>query len=246
VIGVKDVNAQRKPSIDPCKIGQQAAATGFWKWAANAHVRVYIRSADFDPEQLPYLVTALNNWNSASEQTESGVKFDYQGNTLLQRECDNCLTILRDAVFNKVTRHPTELRAYSASGNQIITSAAILVDPVLTNPRVLLNALVHELGHNLGLLDCYTCKRNSTVMNQFEAVNVPNDMEKPTSCDIAQVREAYKGLKDVASVPPSGGKLVPVDEGEEPIDDDTPIVIPTSTKRLSGSSPVPKPVARPE
>jgi len=246
VMGVRDFNAQSKTSLDSCRIGRQAPATGFWMWAAGAHVQVYVRSADFDPEQLPYLLTALHNWNSASEQTGSGVKFEYQGNTVQQRSCENCLTIMRDRVFDKTTRHATELSAYSARDNQIITSASIIIDPVLTNPKALLNALVHELGHNLGLLDCYTCKRKSTVMNQFEAVNVPNDMEKPTSCDIAQVKEAYKELKELVRASPSGRESMPVDEGEEPVDDDTPIVIPTSTKRLAGSSPILKPVSRPE
>lgn len=243
---VKDVIAQSKASLAPCRIGHQAPAIGFWTWAPNARVQVYVRSADFDPEQLPYLLTALRNWNSASEETGSGVKFEYQGNTVQQRSCENCLTILRDRVFDKTMRHATELKAYSARDNQIITNATIVVDPVLTNPRALLNALVHELGHNLGLLDCYTCKRKSTVMNQFEAVNVPNDMEKPTSCDIAQVKEAYEELKELVRVSPSSRKPMPVDEGEEPVDDDTPIVIPTSTKRLAGSSPILKPVSRPE
>jgi hypothetical protein len=234
VLGVKAVNAQSRNSLTPCKIGHEAPATGFWTWASNARVQVYIRSADFDPEQLPYLLTALSNWNSVSEETGSGVKFEYQGNTVQQRSCENCLTILRDRVFDKTKRHATEIRAYSARDNQIITYATIVVDPVLTNPRALLNALVHELGHNLGLLDCYTCKRKSTVMNQFEAVNVPNDMEKPTSCDIAQVKQAYKELRVLVRASPPDRGSMPEDEGEEPVEDDTPVVIPTPVKRPAG------------
>ena len=245
VMGVKGVNAQSTTSLAPCRIGHQAPATGFWTWAPNARVQVYVRSDDFDPEQLPYLLTALRNWNSASEETGSGVKFEYQGNTVQQRACENCLTILRDRVFDKTKRHATELRAFSAKDNQIITSATIIVDPVLTNPRALLNAMVHELGHNLGLLDCYSCKQKSTVMNQFEAVNVPNDMERPTSCDIAQVRQAYKELKLLVRASPPERKSMPDDEGEEPVDDDTPVVIPTPAKR-SGGSLIVKPFSRPE
>lgn len=233
-MGVKDLSAQSIPSLAPCKVGQQAPATGFWTWAPNARVQVYVRSADFDPEQLPFLLTALGNWNSASEETGSGVRFEYQGNTVRQRSCENCLTILRGRVFDKTMRHATEIKAYSARDNQIITSAAIVVDPVLTNPRALLNALVHELGHNLGLLDCYTCKRKSTVMNQFEAVNVSNDMERPTSCDIAQVRQTYKELKLLVRASPPDRKSTPADEGEEPVEDDTPVVMPTPVKRSAG------------
>ncbi len=213
-------------------------------WAPNARVQVYVRSTDFDSEQLSYLLTALQKWNRASEQTGSGVKFEFKGNTAQQRSCENCLTILRDRVFDKTKRHATELSAYSARDNRIITWASIIVDPVLTNPKALLNAMVHELGHNLGLLDCYTCKRKSTVMNQFDALNVSNDMEAPTSCDVAQVRQAYKDLKVRNSA--LVRKLMPEDEGEEPVEDDTPIVVPTRTVPLADASSVIKPPSRPD
>jgi hypothetical protein len=45
-------------------------------------------------------------------------------------------------------------------------------------------------------------------------------MEGPTSLDIAQVRQAYNELS-VRSL-----SVVSVDEGEEPIDDDMPLVVP--------------------
>ena len=246
VVGTREAGAQSKDSIDPCRIGHQAAATGFWTWAAHARVQVYIRSADFEPEQVTYLLTALKNWNDASEQTASGVRFEYQGNTEQRRACENCLTILRDRVFDKVSRHPMELSAYSAADNQIITTATIFVDPVLTNPRALLNALVHELGHNLGLLDCYTCKRKSTVMTQFEALNESNDMEKPTACDMAQVKRRYKELKEIVRESAASRKPIVVDEGEEPVDDDTPVVVPVSSRRLTGGAATLKPASRPE
>jgi len=106
-----------------------------------------------------------------------------------------------------------------------MTYASIVVDPMLTNPKALTNAIAHELGHNLGLLDCFTCKQKSTVMNQFKVVNVSNDMEGPTACDIAQVRVAYKELALRVRPSPQPGPLLQ-DEGEEPIDDDTQIIVP--------------------
>ena len=223
-LGVRDANTQTATLVAPCRIGQQAPAIGFWTWAANAHVKVYVVSTDFKPQEIPYLLKALENWNSASELSGSGVKFEYAGDTRQQLSCENCLTILRGPVFDKSKRHATELKAFSARRDQIISYASITIDPGLTNPKALLDAVAHELGHNLGLLDCYTCKKKSTLMNQFKAMNVPNDMAVPTACDIAQVREAYKELKvRVRSSPPNRNLI---DEGEEPVDDDTPIVIP--------------------
>ena len=72
-----------------------------------------------------------------------------------------------------------------------MTWAQIVVDPRLTNPKALTNAVAHELGHNFGLLDCYTCKFKTTVMNQFKVVNEPNDMEGPTTCDIAKLKPHF-------------------------------------------------------
>lgn len=207
----------------PCQVGQQAPAIGFWTWAANTRVKVYIVLTDFKSEELPYILKVLENWNSASEVTGSGVKFEYQGSANEQFSCENCLTIMRGPVFDKTGRHVTELRAFSVRHDQIISYTAIVIDPKLTNLKALANAVAHELGHSLGLLDCYTCQKKSTLMNQFKAMNVPNDMAKPTSCDIAQVREAYKELK--VRVRPSPPNRNLIDEGEEPEDDDTPIVI---------------------
>ena len=135
---------------------------------------------------------------------------------------------MRGSVFDKTKRHVTELRAVSLHRDQIINYAAIVVDFKLTNPKALGDALAHEIGHNFGLFDCYTCREKSTVMNQFKAVNVPNDMATPTPCDIAQVREAYKELR--VHVRPSPTNRGQIDEGEEPVDDDTPIVVPKPDK----------------
>jgi hypothetical protein len=222
--GPGEANTQSASKADPCEVGQQAPAIGFWTWAANSRVKVYIRSSDFTPAQFPYLVSAVKGWNSVLEQTGSGVKFEYQGNTDTELSCEGCLTIMRGPVFDKTRRHVTELKAYSAQRNQIITYAIIIVDAVLTDPRALEDALTHEFGHNLGLLDCYTCKSKSTVMNQFKVVNKPKEIDGPTRCDIAQVKQAYQELK--VRIRPSPANRNLIDEGEEPVDDDTPIVIP--------------------
>ena len=220
-LGLRDVNTQTATGITQCRVGQQAAAIGFWTWAANANVKVYIVTADFKTEEIPYLLTALKNWNSVSEETGSEVKLEYQGSTTQSLSCVNCLTIKRGPVFDKSKRHATSLTAYSVGHDQIITYATIVIDPVLSNPRALLDAFAHELGHNFGLLDCFTCKKKSTIMNQFKVINEPNNMPAPTSCDIAQVREAYKELRIRVRPSPTF-----IDQGEEPEDDDTPIIIP--------------------
>jgi hypothetical protein len=244
ILGASNAYSQQRGPIEQCTIGRNVPAVGFWTWPTNSKVNVYIRATDFDAKQHSQLLTGLKNWNSVSELTGSNVIFHYRGNTAQQVTCENCLTILRERVFDKATRHATEIRATSVGDSQLISSAAILVDPVLTDPEALLNAIVHELGHNFGLMDCYTCKRKSTVMNQLDSVNVPNGMERPTACDLAQVQEVYQQLKVRVRNAPIARTVFNEDEGEEPEDDDTPVVIPAPAKRLS--SVVQKPAQRPE
>ena len=205
-----------------CEVGVIAPTIGFWAWPAGTQVKVYVVESGFQPGEVSFLLTPLASWNSVSEVTGSRVKFEYAGTVTSAQHCDNCLTIERGVVFDKQQRHLTELRAYSARGDQTLSWASIVIDPALTNPKALTDAVAHELGHNFGLRDCYSCKSKSTVMNQFKAVNVAKDVAAPTSCDIAQVKAAYKRL----TLNPTIARKFVGDEGEEPVDDDTPIVIP--------------------
>jgi hypothetical protein len=204
-----------------CKVGVEAAPVGFWTWAPESKISVYIVESDFKPDELKYLLAPFSPWNAVFDTTGSKVRFEYKGLVNRPLYCENCLTIVRGNVFDKSKRHLTELRTYSAERNRIMTWTTIVVDPLLTNPETLTNALVHELGHSFGLLDCYSCKRNSTVMIQFKSVNVSNNMDRPSTCDVAQVKLAYQMLAQRVT----HSTALVVDAGEEPVDDDTPVVI---------------------
>ena len=210
-------------SVTPCQVGKTAPAFGFWAWRANSSVKVFILSSDFAEAEFSYLLRPLQTWNAVVGATGTGVQFEYVGTVLQPQHCENCLTIMRGHVFDKTKKHMTELRAYSARADQIMTWAQIVIDPVLTNPKMLTDAVTHEVGHNFGLLDCYGCKAKSTVMNQFKTMNSPNEMDTPTPCDIQQVKASYAAL--ARHVGPAPTKSEIVNEGEEPVDDDTPIVM---------------------
>lgn len=216
---------QLRAQTRSCEVGVQAPPIGFWTWPTGSQVKVYVVESDFQPGEVSLLLTPLASWNAVSEITGSRVKFEYAGATSSPRHCENCLTIQRGVVYDKRQRHLTELRAYSAHGDRMLSWASIVIDPALTNPKALTDAVAHELGHNFGLLDCYSCKAKTTVMNQFGPVNVPNEMPAPTACDVAQVKLSYKLLTLSTSRVPSVKKIVE-DEGEEPVDDDTAIVVP--------------------
>ena len=207
-----------------CKVGVDAPPVGFFTWVPESRIKVYVVGSDFKDTHLPSVLAPLSNWNAISESTGSKVRFEYKGTTAVPLYCENCLTIKRGQVFDKSKRHLTELRIYSAR-DRFLTWATIVIDPLLTSPKTLTNAVAHELGHSFGLLDCYSCKQKSTVMIQFKTVNASNEMDGPTACDVAEVKRAYQVLAArLKQVPKS--KPIVVDEGEEPIEDDTPVVVP--------------------
>lgn len=208
-----------------CKVGVEAPPVGFWTWAPESEIQVYVLESDFEDKELRSLLMALKAWNAVSDSAGSKVKFKFRGTTANPLYCENCLTLRRGPVFDKSKRHLTELRAYSSARNRIMTWANIVIDPLLTNPKSLTNALAHELGHSLGLLDCYSCRDRSTVMIQFKTVNASNEMNGPSVCDLAQVKAVYQSvaLELRRTRPP---KPIVIDEGEEPVEDDTPVVIP--------------------
>jgi hypothetical protein len=208
----------------PCKVGVQAPPAGFFNWAPESRIQVYVISSDFEDAHLPFLLAPLSAWNAVSESTTSKVKFEYKGATAGPRYCENCLTIRRGQVFDKSKRHLTELRIYSAR-DRLLTWATIVIDPLLTSPKTLTNAVAHELGHSFGLLDCYSCNQKSTVMIQFKTVNASNEMDGPTVCDVAEVKRAYQVLAAQLKRLPKPKPIV-ADEGEEPVEDDTPVVVP--------------------
>jgi len=229
---VKEIYESRRATLSvseqtlspkPCQVGKEAPNVGFWMWAPGSTVKVYVLSGDFDSSEVASLLKPVQSWNAVVGATGSRVRFDYAGSTAAPVYCENCLTIMRGPVFDKVKRHATELRAYSARNDQILTWAHIVVDPQLTNPKAITYAVAHELGHTFGLLDCYGCKSRSTVMSQFKFLNQEKDLEGPGSCDIAQVRAAYKEV--VVRVRPAPVRTEIADEGEEPEDDDTPVIV---------------------
>ena len=87
--------------------------------------------------------------------------------------------------------------------------------------------MAHELGHSLGLLDCVKCDSGSTAMGLMKGDGSSNGIEGPTACDKVGVGTAYREL--LARVRPAPSNLMlnktPEDEGEEPEEDDTLVVV---------------------
>jgi hypothetical protein len=78
------------------QVGVGAAPVGFWSWAPESKISVYVAESDFKPDELEYLLAPLSPWNAVSETTGSRVEFEYKGLVNGPRYCENCVTIVRD------------------------------------------------------------------------------------------------------------------------------------------------------
>ncbi|MFN2516934.1 MAG: hypothetical protein ABR556_12060 [Pyrinomonadaceae bacterium] len=212
---------KRDQVVSGCKLGVDAPRYGFWTWAAKSRVKVFILASSFKPAELPHVLRPLETWNAVADLSTSHVQFVYMGMAAEMQTCDNCLTIMRGPVAEK--RHAAELQAASKNRDQIISYARIILDPRISDFSALTNAVAHELGHNFGLFDCFACHGPSTVMSY---IRKSGGLDGPTACDVAQIKAAYEELKRYVRPAPVQARLVIADEGEEPVEDDTPIVIP--------------------
>lgn len=218
-------SAGSKPLSAPCVVGHTAAPVGFWTWPAKSVVSVYLREPDFSRDYSAAVSVALKNWDAVAGENGSNVHFIFRGLTTETKTARGEATIIRGDVFSKKEKHLALLKAHSLKGDQLIDYALIVVDFRVSNPEVLTNVMAHEIGHSLGLLDCYQCSSHSTAMGMMKTATEPNGIDGPTPCDIIAVQTAYRELAVRIRQAPEPF-IKPVDDGEEPQADDTPIVKP--------------------
>jgi predicted Zn-dependent protease len=53
--------------------------------------------------------------------------------------------------------------------------------------------MTHEIGHSLGLADCYECRRGTTAMAAFKDKDKGNEVYEPSECDKYVVAAGYAG-----------------------------------------------------
>ena len=186
----KTVMAQ---TIAPCIVGHTSPSTGFWTWPANSVVNVYLRDPDFSQDYVAAVRIAVENWDAVAVENGSNVHFNFHGLTVATRTGEGDLTITRGETYDR-KRHLAFLQAHSLQSNQLIDYALVIVDVRVKNPEVLTNIMAHELGHSLGLMDCYGCSRKTTAMSLLKTGTEPNGIEGPTACDKSAVLAAYREL----------------------------------------------------
>jgi hypothetical protein len=209
----------------PCVVGRTAPASGFWTWPANTQVKIYLRTPDFSEVEVAAVRVAVHNWDESARENGSNVHFVVPGLTAEMKTGAGEMTLVRGNVYTKKIRHLALLQAHSLKQDQLIDYALLIVDFGVKNPEVLTNVMAHEIGHSLGLLDCVTCKGGSSAMGLLKDNGESNGIEGPTACDKAGVEVAYRELLARVGPAPLLLKNAVVDEGEEPEEDDTAVVM---------------------
>jgi hypothetical protein len=186
-----------------CQQGKTSPESMGWRLSANRPVRVYFLKDNFSQTEKDALSRAVSNWNRALEEIDSPVIFVQGG----ERE-----SIVRDELTITVTRgvpkskeRVGEIKFYTKPNGSV--RMTVIIDKAVTDLNALTSLMTHELGHAMGLADCYECRRGTTAMSAFKGKNKGNDVYEPSACDKYVVANGYAaaaGSEQARAAVPSG------------------------------------------
>ncbi|HYJ46970.1 MAG TPA: hypothetical protein VEV81_10185 [Pyrinomonadaceae bacterium] len=170
-----------------CRPGKTSTEAAGWRWERATVVHVYYLKGSFSQAERDALGRAVRSWDSALSGTEARVRFVIGGERESLAEENASLTVLRGIPRGK--DRVGQIRLYTLSNG--VVYAAVTVSPAVTDPAALTSLMAHELGHSLGLADCYGCERGTTAMAAFRSDNKGNDVYEPSECDKYVVAAGY-------------------------------------------------------
>jgi hypothetical protein len=185
----KTAKASGDPATMPkqCRPGKTSTEAMGWRWKPSTHVRIYYLKDNFSRAETEAFSRAVTNWNGALKEIDSRIVFIDSGERESVIEDDASVTVLRGIPKGK--DRLGQLRFYSMSNG--VMRATLIISPLVTDLNALTSLMAHELGHSLGLADCYECKRGTTAMAAFKDTNKGNDVYEPSECDRYIVAAGY-------------------------------------------------------
>jgi hypothetical protein len=172
-----------------CRPGKTSTEALGWRWKPNTHVGLYYLKSNFNRTEAEALSRAVNNWNSALREIDSRVVFTIGGERESIVEDNASITVMRGIPKGK--ERLGEIKFYSMSNG--VNRMVVTISPVVTDLNALTSLMAHEIGHSLGLADCYGCRRGTTTMAAFKDDNKGNDVYEPSECDKYVVAAGYRG-----------------------------------------------------
>jgi hypothetical protein len=171
-----------------CKPGKTSTEALGWRWQPNTRVRIYYLKDNFSGAETEAFSRAVNSWNKALHEIDSRVVFSIEGERAAVAEDNASVTVLRGVPKGK--DQVGQLKFYSMSNG--VMRASMILSPTVTDLNALTSLMTHELGHSLGLADCYQCKRGTTAMSAFKDTK-GNDVYEPSECDKYVVAAGFAG-----------------------------------------------------
>jgi len=172
---------------EQCRLGKTSTETIGWRWKPGTQVKVYYLKGNFSEAEAGAFSRAITNWNQALREINSQIVFVISGERESVATNNASLTVLRG--IPRVTKRVGETRFHALSNG--VVRLTVTINPVVTDLSALQSLLTHELGHSLGLADCYKCRRGTTAMSAFKSNNQGNDVYEPSACDKYVVAAGY-------------------------------------------------------
>jgi hypothetical protein len=170
-----------------CQPGKTSPEAHGWRWKQGTPVRVYYLKDHFTAAEAEALARAVNNWNNALREMGSQIDFVIGGERASVATNNGSVTVMRG--IPRVRERVGETKFYSMSNGA--ARLTMIINPVVTNLDALTSLMTHELGHSLGLADCYECRRGTTAMAAFKGNNKGNEVYEPSVCDKYVVAAGY-------------------------------------------------------
>jgi hypothetical protein len=180
-------NGGGTPMPKQCRPGKTSPQALGWRWKPGTPVRVYYLRDNFSGPETEALSRAVINWNNALKEIDADVIFVTGGEREGVARDGASITVMRGIPRGK--ERLGEIRFHSMSNGHV--RLIVTIRPDVTDLNALTSLMTHELGHSLGLADCYECQRGTTAMAAFKSNNKGNDVYEPSACDKYTVAAGY-------------------------------------------------------
>ncbi len=160
-----------------------------WRWKQGTLVRIFYAKDSFSAAEALALSQAVKGWNDALSAINSRIVFVASPEHERVGNKNASVTVMRGIPRGK--ERLGEIRFHSISNGMV--QMVLAINPDVTDLNAMTSLMTHELGHTLGLADCYECRRGTTAMAAFKSNNQGNDVYEPSACDKFVVASTYAG-----------------------------------------------------